>query len=206
MTIKAFCPHCDRSYTLVDTLGGKKIRCKSCAEVFRVPPPHEDKARPAAVTTSPAKRGVAPPPEDDEVEDVLAADDEADAYEEDRPSRRRRPLVKARSGVPLWVWLAAGGGGALLLLIVVVLVLVFAPGVNKATPENYRKLKQGMSENEVTAILGAPHHTDERNTPGAGKATAKVMVWMNGPSSISVTFTDGKVTGLVGNFVNLTPK
>jgi hypothetical protein len=196
MPIKTTCPHCDKAYTFVDTLGGKKIRCKSCEEVFRVPPPNEGDERPAAVRTSPSKRRAARLEEGDEVEDVVAADDQEDDYD-DRPSRRR-PARKAKGGIPLWVWLAAGGsGGVLLIVLVVVLVLALGGGGNrKVTMENYRQLKQGMSEGEVTAVLGSP---DEKKDEGP---SAKVWVWKNGESTIRVTFTNGKVTGLRGDFVN----
>lgn len=182
MPIKTTCPHCDKAYTFADTLGGKKVRCKACEEVFRVPPRDEDEERPAV-----KKRRAARPPDEEDVEEVVAADGEEDY--EDRPSRRR-PVRKAKGGVPLWVWLAAGGGG-LLLIVVVVLVLVFAGGGNsKVTKENYDKLKAGMSEAEVTAILGSP---DEKKD--AGNPSAKVWSWKNGNSSITVTFTNGRVTG-----------
>jgi hypothetical protein len=194
MPIKTTCPHCHKAYTFADTLGGKKVRCKACEEVFRVPPPDEDEERPAR-----KKRRAAPPP-DEEVEEVVAAGDEEDDYD-DRPSRRR-PVRKAKGGAPLWVWLAAGGGGLLLIVVVVVLVLVLAGGGNsKVTKENYDKLKAGMSEAEVTAILGSP---DEKKD--GGNPSAKVWSWKNGNSSITVTFTNGKVTGQQWYSVNTSLK
>lgn len=37
--VPADCPHCGTSFKLKDGLAGKKVRCRSCHEVFRVPSP-----------------------------------------------------------------------------------------------------------------------------------------------------------------------
>ena len=34
MSIAATCPHCGKSYTLDDSVGGKKAKCKVCKQVF----------------------------------------------------------------------------------------------------------------------------------------------------------------------------
>jgi hypothetical protein len=47
MSIAATCPHCGKKYTLDDSLGGKKARCKVCKEIFEIPQPH---VRPKEVT------------------------------------------------------------------------------------------------------------------------------------------------------------
>src|SRR2546421_83529 len=36
MAIKTCCPHCDTTFTLADAMEGKKVRCKSCQEIFEV--------------------------------------------------------------------------------------------------------------------------------------------------------------------------
>src|SRR5690242_4988010 len=36
MPIPATCPSCNTSYQLADTMRGKRVRCKSCSEVFDV--------------------------------------------------------------------------------------------------------------------------------------------------------------------------
>jgi hypothetical protein len=93
MAVSATCPGCSVTYNLADTLRGKKIRCKSCSEVFVVG------GEESAIQTSPRplKRAVR---------------DEED--EDDRP-QPRRPRKKRRSNaaVPLLI----GGGIALLVLV-----------------------------------------------------------------------------------------
>jgi hypothetical protein len=112
-----------------------------------------------------------------------------------------------QGGVPLGVWLTAAGGGGLLLVVAVVLVLVFAlGGSGKVTQENYAKLKPGMTESEVVAILGRPTETLDGVTLGFGGSSGKTMVWKDGLNSITVIFANGKVTGIRGNFTNASPK
>ena len=36
MPLKLFCPHCGASFNVADTMRGKTVRCKKCAEVFVV--------------------------------------------------------------------------------------------------------------------------------------------------------------------------
>lgn len=45
--------------------------------------------------------------------------------------------------------------------LVLAAVALTAAGCSKLTPENYAKLKVGMSYNEVTAILGGPSSCDD---------------------------------------------
>lgn len=115
MSIATTCPGCSASYQLADTMAGKKVRCKSCSEVFTVrgkpvgPDRDEDEDRIQA-SPRPAKRVV----RDDEDEDI------------DRPQPRRRPrrkdsstavlpliivggvalgvLVLALGGIAVWAW------------------------------------------------------------------------------------------------------
>lgn len=54
------------------------------------------------------------------------------------------------------------------------------------TKDNYNKVKNGMTEAEVTGILGSP-----TETKSAGPA--KMMIWKSGNDTASITFTDGKV-------------
>lgn len=61
---------------------------------------------------------------------------------------------------------------------------------SKVTPENYARLKDGMSEAEVVAILG---------TPGDASAVAMLGVtgssstWTGGEYTIKLQFVNGKV-------------
>src|SRR5271165_5836258 len=62
-------------------------------------------------------------------------------------------------------------------------------GNSKVTRENGAKIKMGMSEKEITDILGSPTKTMEQDSP-LGKM--KVATWTNGDNSISVQLMDGK--------------
>jgi hypothetical protein len=203
MAIKTSCPHCEKEYNLADTLSGKMIRCKSCNETFRVGGSAPNGERRSSVATAPPRKR-RPERSPDEVEEVVAADDDYDDYDDpDRPARRRGARSKAKGGIPLWVWLA-GGGGVALLLIVGVVVLIFVMGGSKVTRENFSKLKHGMTEAEVTAILGSP--TDSQDTGQMfgmvdkgikpGGLSVKYSIWKSGKNVIVVVYTNGKVTEL----------
>jgi predicted Zn finger-like uncharacterized protein len=90
MSIPATCPGCKASYQLADTLRGKKIRCKSCSEVFVV-------------------RGKTPTPDRDDFEERIQSSprvatrvtrDEEDA-DVARPQLRRRPRKKQSNSAVL---------------------------------------------------------------------------------------------------------
>jgi hypothetical protein len=66
-----------------------------------------------------------------------------------------------------------------------------AGGADKVTRENFDKVKDGMTEPQVTAILGPP--TDVSNPA--------MKVWKSGNNTISVGFKDGKVESKVSMFV-----
>jgi hypothetical protein len=100
---------------------------------------------------------------------------------------------------------------------VVVVAVVFGlalPGCgSKITKENADKIKVGMSEKEVTDLLGSPTESEEVELPDlgamfggmpglpAGEAApvpkmpkkAKKSVWKEGDKTIAVVFLDGKV-------------
>jgi predicted Zn finger-like uncharacterized protein len=108
MAITTTCPGCNASYQLADSMLGKKVRCKSCSEVFavrsktRVPDRDEDEERIQA-SPRPARRVV----RDEEDED------------EERPQPRRRPRKKSGNSslVPLIIGGCVAGGVLILALI-----------------------------------------------------------------------------------------
>ena len=72
-------------------------------------------------------------------------------------------------------------------------VVVGAAQINKA---NYDKIQDGMTENEVVAILGKGHSRNYSSTTKGGvRTSSNVMTWRNGDISITVTFKDDKVVG-----------
>jgi predicted Zn finger-like uncharacterized protein len=181
MSIKINCPHCDQAYSLVDEQAGKKIRCKTCTTVFEAP-----------ATSDAPRRG--------------RRDDFDDRDEEDRPRRRGRGR---RAGVPVWVWLLIGGGILLLLVLVGVVVVLFATGAigNKITEENFAKLKAGMSEVEVKAILGPPTEVNDVGIKAAnplfpGGLGVRVLTWKHGQNQVIVGFLNDKATQITGSFVH----
>ena len=72
---------------------------------------------------------------------------------------------------------------------------------------NYVLIQNGMTEDEVTAILGAPGGSStQRGTVNGHPFNKKSMTWRNADRTVTITIklTDGKVTGK--NFSKVTPK
>ena len=65
------------------------------------------------------------------------------------------------------------------------------------TKENYDKIKDGMSEAGVVAILGPPSDT---STP-PNQPNMKPLSWKNGNNLIALGFKDGKVETKQSQFV-----
>jgi predicted Zn finger-like uncharacterized protein len=90
MSVPAICPGCNTSYQLADTMRGKKVRCKSCSEVFVVhgktlTPDRDEVEERIQASPRPAER--------------VARDEEDEDME--RPPLRRRPLKKRSNGAVL---------------------------------------------------------------------------------------------------------
>ncbi|MEQ1440476.1 hypothetical protein AAG565_14045 [Fontimonas sp. SYSU GA230001] len=74
---------------------------------------------------------------------------------------------------------------------VVALSLLVLSACSKVTPDNYGKLRAGMSPDEVHAILGRP---DQVSGGGLGALTITTETW-NGPHHVvTVTFAGEKLT------------
>ena len=82
----------------------------------------------------------------------------------------------------------------LLLAGMLVLTATIAGCGSKVTKDNFDKIKVGMTEKEVTDILG-----EGKEKAGVGisvpgvNASMKVMVWTDGDKTITVNFMNGKV-------------
>lgn len=61
---------------------------------------------------------------------------------------------------------------------------------SKVTEENYAKIQNGMTEQEVYAILGKPAEESSREVLGVGATSAR---WVSGNKEITVQFVGGKV-------------
>jgi predicted Zn finger-like uncharacterized protein len=109
MSIATKCSHCGASYNLNEGMAGKKVRCKSCQEIFLVPAAGAAKApaKPAngsqkiQPATRPVKAGATPPPR--------PSDDDPD----DKPVKKPAPKKSSTGKVLLIV----GGISAALLFI-----------------------------------------------------------------------------------------
>jgi hypothetical protein len=212
MPIQIACPNCRKDYNLADAMNGKNVKCKNCASIFLV----GAVARRPAPTTKPKGTGTAKAPlartvavkttpkrpADDEVMDVVAADDDDDPDEDDRPVRKsakksavaEQPAKKSR----LMLWILLGGGGAFGFLLLIGcaggLWWMLGGGGKKIDQEAYDKIRQGMTEAEVNAILGSP--TSSVSVFG----TARMSVWKQGDNQITVNFDNGKASVLLGLF------
>ena len=138
-------------------------------------------------------------------ENRRARDDEDD----DRPARGKkgrgrdddRPRKRKKGGVPLGVWMALGGVGLLLLVVCVGVggyfgVNYFTGGAH-VTLDDYGKIKGGMTEAEVTAILGPATNVlqDTKDIQAAAVfGNLRGLQWKNGDNTIVVNFTNDHVT------------
>jgi hypothetical protein len=74
------------------------------------------------------------------------------------------------------------------------LLAVVAAGLiaacSKVTPENFLKIQDGMSEEEVIALLGRPTESNSINLLGVSGTSSR---WVGRDAVISVQFVNGKV-------------
>jgi predicted Zn finger-like uncharacterized protein len=179
MAIALKCPRCARPYSVAESLLGRRVRCKNCATEFLV-------ADPAA---GPPEHALSPAPAE-----PLPAALPADGAPR-RPRRARRP-----AGVPVWAWVV-GGSVVLVLFLGVGAALLFVVfhGGSRVTRANYARLRIGMTEGEVRAILGAPTQSADAGSlpvqlPGFG--SMRTLVWKEGDRAITVMFIDDRAVML----------
>lgn len=74
--------------------------------------------------------------------------------------------------------------------------LVFALGLlvlaacSKVTQENFAKVQEGMSEQEVIALLGSPTESNSVNVLGISGTSSR---WVSGDAEITIRFVNGQV-------------
>jgi outer membrane protein assembly factor BamE (lipoprotein component of BamABCDE complex) len=78
----------------------------------------------------------------------------------------------------------------LLIALVVVCVGLAACAVSKINQENFDKIKTGMSQGEVQAILGEP---TESSSVDMAVFSGTASTWKRGDITITVQFVNGKV-------------
>jgi hypothetical protein len=68
--------------------------------------------------------------------------------------------------------------------------LLLLAACSKVTQENFARIQDGMTEQEVTAILGSPAQSSSGSILGISGTTSK---WASGDTEITVRFVNGKV-------------
>ena len=68
--------------------------------------------------------------------------------------------------------------------------LLLLAACSKVTQENFAKIQDGMSEQEVTAILGSPTESSSGSILGISGTASK---WAGGDATITIRFVNGKV-------------
>jgi hypothetical protein len=69
-------------------------------------------------------------------------------------------------------------------------LLALLVACSKVTPENFAKVQNGMTEQEVIAILGSPTESTSREVLGI---TGTASSWVSGDTAITIRFVGGKV-------------
>jgi hypothetical protein len=67
---------------------------------------------------------------------------------------------------------------------------VLIAACSKVTPDNFAKIQEGMSEQEVMALLGSPTESNSINVLGVSGTASR---WAARDAVISVSFVNGKV-------------
>jgi hypothetical protein len=68
--------------------------------------------------------------------------------------------------------------------------LLLLAACSKVSQENFAKIQNGMTEQEVTAILGSPSESTSRDVLGI---TGTASRWVSGDAVITIRFVGGKV-------------
>jgi hypothetical protein len=68
--------------------------------------------------------------------------------------------------------------------------LVLLAACSRITQDNFGKVQDGMTEQEVAAILGAPSQTSSASVLGISGTTS---TWRAGEATITIRFVNGKV-------------
>ena len=71
-------------------------------------------------------------------------------------------------------------------------ILLVACSGGKINMNNYKKVETGMNLSQVESILGSG---DESVSSSFGDYSASVYTWTDGVKVISITFSNGKVSG-----------
>jgi hypothetical protein len=70
------------------------------------------------------------------------------------------------------------------------LALAIVAACSKVSQENFAKVREGMSEQEVIGILGEPTESNSVNVLGISGTTSR---WVRGDTEITIRFVNGQV-------------
>ena len=73
---------------------------------------------------------------------------------------------------------------------VVFAVALLVAACSKVTQENFASIQEGMSEQDVAALLGPPSESNSINVLGVSGTASR---WVSGDAVITVSFVNGKV-------------
>jgi hypothetical protein len=73
---------------------------------------------------------------------------------------------------------------------ILALVVVMLAGCARITQENFLRIQDGMSEQEVVSILGSPTESNSMNILGVSGTASR---WVGKDAEIGVRFVNGKV-------------
>jgi hypothetical protein len=69
-------------------------------------------------------------------------------------------------------------------------LLVVLVACSKVNQENFAKVQEGMSEQEVMALLGSPTESNSVNVLGISGTSSR---WVSGDAEITIRFVNGQV-------------
>ena len=136
MSVRVKCPSCDESFNLVDTLVGRRVKCRHCQQPFVAAAEAPDDAELGAAIQDQPRRVAARTRRDDDADSPRRRDDERD---DDRPRRRDRDDDGQPRGTP-WGWIVGGGIAAvfvvgLIAVLGVVAIVLFFGGIAAVAPK-----------------------------------------------------------------------
>jgi uncharacterized protein YcfL len=74
--------------------------------------------------------------------------------------------------------------------LVALLAALLITGCSRVTQENFMKIQEGMSEQEVISLLGTPTESQSVNILGVSGTASR---WVGKDAAIAVRFVNGKV-------------
>lgn len=73
---------------------------------------------------------------------------------------------------------------------IALVLLLVAAACSKVNQDNFARIQDGMSEQEVQALLGAPTESSSRSVLGLSSTSSK---WVSRDAVVTVQFVNGKV-------------